>query len=89
MGDWKWRLGKLQIRLENLLSKNTTGRGGGSRRIRIPRKTDQLTVTVFVSNFPEMMTSKDLWSLCERHGTVANVHIGRKLSKIGKQFAFI
>nr|GEW61747.1 hypothetical protein [Tanacetum cinerariifolium] len=35
------------------------------------------------------MGSKDLWELCDQHGTVANVYIARKLSKIGRRFAFV
>ncbi|GJY70169.1 RNA-directed DNA polymerase, eukaryota, reverse transcriptase zinc-binding domain protein [Tanacetum coccineum] len=35
------------------------------------------------------MGSKDLWKLCEKHGTVADVYIARKLSKIGRRFAFV
>lgn len=35
------------------------------------------------------MTSKDLWNLCDRHGKVADVYIARKLSKLGKRFAFV
>ncbi|GKG11115.1 RNA-directed DNA polymerase, eukaryota, partial [Tanacetum coccineum] len=35
------------------------------------------------------MGSKDLWQLCDRHGTVADVYIGQKLSKLGRRFAFV
>ncbi|GJW76393.1 RNA-directed DNA polymerase, eukaryota [Tanacetum coccineum] len=35
------------------------------------------------------MGSKDLWRLCEKQGTVTDVYIARKLSKIGRRFAFV
>ncbi|GKD89121.1 RNA-directed DNA polymerase, eukaryota, partial [Tanacetum coccineum] len=35
------------------------------------------------------MGSKDLWQLCDKHGMVADVYIARKLSKIGRRFAFV
>ncbi|GJV59705.1 RNA-directed DNA polymerase, eukaryota, reverse transcriptase zinc-binding domain protein [Tanacetum coccineum] len=35
------------------------------------------------------MGSKELWHLCDQHGTVADVYIARKLSKIGRRFVFV
>ncbi|GJU12314.1 RNA-directed DNA polymerase, eukaryota [Tanacetum coccineum] len=40
-------------------------------------------------NFPTSMGSKDLWKHCNQHGTVADVYIAQKLSKIGRRFAFV
>nr|GEV39923.1 RNA-directed DNA polymerase, eukaryota [Tanacetum cinerariifolium] len=35
------------------------------------------------------MGSKDLWQTCNKHGTVADVYIARKLSKIRRRVAFV
>ncbi|GKE52331.1 RNA-directed DNA polymerase, eukaryota [Tanacetum coccineum] len=48
-----------------------------------------LSVTVYITNFPTSLGSKDLWKTCSEHGTVADVYIARKLSKIGRRFAFV
>ncbi|GKA17937.1 RNA-directed DNA polymerase, eukaryota [Tanacetum coccineum] len=48
-----------------------------------------VTATVFITNFPTSLGSKDLWQHCDKHGTVADVYIARKLSKIGRRFAFV
>ncbi|GKA61011.1 RNA-directed DNA polymerase, eukaryota [Tanacetum coccineum] len=48
-----------------------------------------VTETVFITNFPTSFESKDLWQTCNEHGTVADVYIARKLSKIGRRFAFV
>ena len=45
--------------------------------------------TTYITNFPTSMGSKDLWQLCDKHGTVADVYITHKLSKIGRRFAFV
>ncbi|KAL4588235.1 hypothetical protein LXL04_001117 [Taraxacum kok-saghyz] len=50
---------------------------------------EDLSVNVYVTNFPTSMTTMDLRRLCERHGKVLDVYIAQKLSKIGKRFAFV
>ncbi|GJZ44469.1 RNA-directed DNA polymerase, eukaryota [Tanacetum coccineum] len=50
---------------------------------------EDVSTTAYITNFPTSMGSKDLWKLCEKHGTVADVYIARKLSKIGRRFAFV
>nr|GEW44602.1 RNA-directed DNA polymerase, eukaryota, nucleotide-binding alpha-beta plait domain protein [Tanacetum cinerariifolium] len=44
---------------------------------------------VFVSNFLEGCTPKDLWKVCNDYGTVVDVFIPNKKSKAGKRFAFV
>nr|GEW20062.1 RNA-directed DNA polymerase, eukaryota [Tanacetum cinerariifolium] len=48
-----------------------------------------VTATTYVTNFPPSLETKDLWKLCDKCGTVADVYIARKLSKIGRRFAFV
>nr|GEY82805.1 hypothetical protein [Tanacetum cinerariifolium] len=49
----------------------------------------RISESVFVSNFLEGCTSKDLWKVCNDYGTVVDVFIPNKKSKAGKHFAFV
>ncbi|GJR71510.1 RNA-directed DNA polymerase, eukaryota [Tanacetum coccineum] len=52
-------------------------------------QTVRISKSVFVSNFPEGCTAKDLWKVCNDYGTVVDVFIPTKKSKVGKRFAFV
>nr|GEY33341.1 RNA-directed DNA polymerase, eukaryota, nucleotide-binding alpha-beta plait domain protein [Tanacetum cinerariifolium] len=45
--------------------------------------------SIFVTNFPDSTSSKDLWKLCQSYGTVVDVYIPNRRSKAGKRFAFV
>nr|GEZ42204.1 RNA-directed DNA polymerase, eukaryota, nucleotide-binding alpha-beta plait domain protein [Tanacetum cinerariifolium] len=45
--------------------------------------------SIFVTNFPESVTPSDLWRVCGTYGTVVDVFIPVKRSKVGKRFAFV
>nr|GFA12007.1 RNA-directed DNA polymerase, eukaryota, nucleotide-binding alpha-beta plait domain protein [Tanacetum cinerariifolium] len=45
--------------------------------------------SIFVINFPNSTSSKDLWKLCQSYGTVVDVYIPNRRSKAGKRFAFV
>nr|GEX75491.1 NAC domain-containing protein 83-like [Tanacetum cinerariifolium] len=58
----------------------------------IQSKFDQaskISKSVFVFNFPEGCTPKDLWKVCNDYDTVVDVFILNKKSKAGKRFAFV
>ncbi|GKC50317.1 RNA-directed DNA polymerase, eukaryota, nucleotide-binding alpha-beta plait domain protein [Tanacetum coccineum] len=48
-----------------------------------------ISKSIFITNFPDSTTSKDLWNLCQPYGTVVDVFIPNRKSKSGKRFAFI
>ncbi|GKC71120.1 retrovirus-related pol polyprotein LINE-1 [Tanacetum coccineum] len=52
-------------------------------------QTVRISRSVFVSNFPEGCTAKHLWKVCNDYGTVVDVFIPTKKSKVGKRFAFV
>nr|GFC37522.1 RNA-directed DNA polymerase, eukaryota, nucleotide-binding alpha-beta plait domain protein [Tanacetum cinerariifolium] len=52
-------------------------------------QTVRISKFVFVSNFPGGCTAKDLWKVCNDYGTVVDVFIPNKISKVGKRFAFV
>ncbi|KAL4576528.1 hypothetical protein LXL04_012623 [Taraxacum kok-saghyz] len=50
----------------------------------------KISNSVFITNFPPHCTATDLWDACKRYGTVVDVYIpAQKLSKSGKQYAFV
>nr|GEU40285.1 RNA-directed DNA polymerase, eukaryota [Tanacetum cinerariifolium] len=51
-------------------------------------QTQKISKSVFVTNFPEDFTARDLWKVCSDYGTVVDVFIPFKRSKSGKRFAF-
>nr|GEV72766.1 RNA-directed DNA polymerase, eukaryota [Tanacetum cinerariifolium] len=52
-------------------------------------QTVRISKSIFVSNFPEGCTAKDLWNVCNDYGTVVDVFIPNKKFKVGKRFAFV
>ncbi|GKD13725.1 RNA-directed DNA polymerase, eukaryota [Tanacetum coccineum] len=52
-------------------------------------QTQKISKSIFVSNFPEDATARDLWKACNTYGTVVDVFIPYKRSKAGKRFAFV
>nr|GEU49700.1 RNA-directed DNA polymerase, eukaryota [Tanacetum cinerariifolium] len=49
----------------------------------------RISQSIFVTNFPESTTSRDLWKECSVFGTVVDVFIPFKKSQAGKRFAFV
>ncbi|GKD09980.1 RNA-directed DNA polymerase, eukaryota, nucleotide-binding alpha-beta plait domain protein, partial [Tanacetum coccineum] len=65
---------------------------GSHKQNSLQSKIDQasrISKSVFVSNFPDGCTAKDLWRVCNDYGTVVDVFIPIKKSKAEKRFAFV
>nr|GEU75091.1 RNA-directed DNA polymerase, eukaryota [Tanacetum cinerariifolium] len=65
---------------------------GAHNKNSLQSKADQtvrISKSVFVFNFPEGCTAKDLWKVCNDNGIVVDVFIPNKKSKVGKRFAFV
>nr|GEZ05293.1 RNA-directed DNA polymerase, eukaryota, nucleotide-binding alpha-beta plait domain protein [Tanacetum cinerariifolium] len=45
--------------------------------------------SIYVTNFPDSVSSHDLWRECNAYGTVVDVFIPSKKSQAGKRFAFV
>nr|GFD02097.1 RNA-directed DNA polymerase, eukaryota, nucleotide-binding alpha-beta plait domain protein [Tanacetum cinerariifolium] len=45
--------------------------------------------SIFVTNFPDSVTSRDLWKECNVYGMVVDVFIPQKKSQAGKRFALV
>ena len=52
-------------------------------------QTQKISKSVFVTNFPNHFTARDLWNVCLAYGNVIDVYIPFKKSKAGKKFAFV
>ncbi|GJW79513.1 RNA-directed DNA polymerase, eukaryota [Tanacetum coccineum] len=51
--------------------------------------TQRISKSVFITNFPDHCTARDLWNVCTTYGKVVDVYIPLKKSKAGKKFAFV
>nr|GEX61860.1 RNA-directed DNA polymerase, eukaryota, nucleotide-binding alpha-beta plait domain protein [Tanacetum cinerariifolium] len=49
----------------------------------------KISHSIFVTNFPDSTSSRDLWKACSIYGTVVDVFIPNKKSQAGKRFAFV
>ena len=49
----------------------------------------KISQSISVTNLPDSITSRDLWSSCSAYSTVVDVFIPFKKSKAGKRFAFV
>ncbi|GKC52245.1 DIE2/ALG10 family protein [Tanacetum coccineum] len=49
----------------------------------------KIFTSVFVTNFPEQASAKDLWNAYKQYGHVVDAFIPNKRSKAGKRFGFI
>ncbi|KAL4582658.1 hypothetical protein LXL04_007216 [Taraxacum kok-saghyz] len=62
----------------------------GSRRDRFPRNAvSNISISIYITNFPMYMGVTELRLACEKHGRVLDVFISKKLSKLGKRFGFV
>ncbi|GKA61128.1 RNA-directed DNA polymerase, eukaryota [Tanacetum coccineum] len=50
---------------------------------------DKISTSIFVTNFPESCSAKDLFQLCRTYGHVVDSYIPNKRSKSGKRFGFM
>nr|GEU58001.1 RNA-directed DNA polymerase, eukaryota, nucleotide-binding alpha-beta plait domain protein [Tanacetum cinerariifolium] len=48
-----------------------------------------ISTSLFVTNFPDQTTSKELWRNCKQYGNVIDVFIPNRMSKSGKRFGFV
>ncbi|GKE58066.1 RNA-directed DNA polymerase, eukaryota, partial [Tanacetum coccineum] len=51
--------------------------------------TQKVSHSIYVTNFPDDIDSRGLWKECSVYGTVVDVFIPLKKSKVGKRFAFV
>nr|GFB00267.1 hypothetical protein [Tanacetum cinerariifolium]GFB02570.1 hypothetical protein [Tanacetum cinerariifolium] len=52
-------------------------------------QTQSISQSIFVTNFPNHVTARDIWKVCNDYGVVVDALILYKKSKAVKQFAFV
>nr|GEV81841.1 RNA-directed DNA polymerase, eukaryota [Tanacetum cinerariifolium] len=78
-------------RVSKLSNDSLLARGAHNKKS-LQSKADQtvrISKSVFVSNFLEGCTTKDLWKVCNDYDTVVDVFNPDKKSKVGKRFSFV
>nr|GEY11135.1 hypothetical protein [Tanacetum cinerariifolium] len=60
-----------------------------SNRYMSDLETSKISKSVFISNFLDDCTNRNIWKVCNDYGTVVDVFIPNKKSKAGKRFAFV
>ncbi|GJW94128.1 RNA-directed DNA polymerase, eukaryota, partial [Tanacetum coccineum] len=48
-----------------------------------------ISKSIFVTNFPDNTSSKDMWKLCQDYRAVVGIYIPNRKLKAGKRFAFV
>ncbi|GJR10770.1 nucleotide-binding alpha-beta plait domain-containing protein [Tanacetum coccineum] len=49
----------------------------------------KISTSIYITNFPETCSAKDLFNTCKQYGHVVDVFIPSKRSKAGKRFGFV
>nr|GEU87371.1 nucleotide-binding alpha-beta plait domain-containing protein [Tanacetum cinerariifolium] len=49
----------------------------------------QISTSIYVTNFPEHFSFRDLWKACQEYGRVIDAYIPNRRSKSGKRFGFV
>lgn len=50
---------------------------------------NRISTSVYVTNFPESVTAKELFQACKQYGHVVDSFVPNKKSKTGKRFEFV
>nr|GEX86781.1 reverse transcriptase domain, reverse transcriptase zinc-binding domain protein [Tanacetum cinerariifolium] len=48
----------------------------------------KISLYVYVSNFPSLLTVRELWNICGKKWTFADVFIAKHKNKLGQMFGF-
>ncbi|GJV68191.1 nucleotide-binding alpha-beta plait domain-containing protein [Tanacetum coccineum] len=49
----------------------------------------KISISIFITNFPDSFNAKDLWRVCNQYGTVVDTFIPDKRSKANKRYGFV
>ncbi|GJS85696.1 nucleotide-binding alpha-beta plait domain-containing protein [Tanacetum coccineum] len=65
----------------------TSGRAVGSCSKEV--EVQKISISIFITNFPDSFNAKDLWRVCNQYGTVVDTFIPDKRSKANKRYGFV
>nr|GEV49027.1 RNA-directed DNA polymerase, eukaryota [Tanacetum cinerariifolium] len=83
MGDSDWHE-VIERKRRSVLDRLTPSRSPNSNVDDLAK----ISLSVYVSNFPTHLTMRELWNICGKVGTVADVYIAKRKNKFGQMFAF-
>ncbi|KAL4573741.1 hypothetical protein LXL04_020558 [Taraxacum kok-saghyz] len=50
---------------------------------------ERMSISFYITNLPKDIKTNELWNRCAAFGTVVDVYIAQKLSKMGRRFGFV
>ncbi|GKB98256.1 nucleotide-binding alpha-beta plait domain-containing protein [Tanacetum coccineum] len=50
---------------------------------------NKISISIFITNFPDQFYAKDLWRVCNQYGKVIDAFIPNRRTKSGKRFGFV
>ncbi|KAL4558663.1 hypothetical protein LXL04_036864 [Taraxacum kok-saghyz] len=68
---------------------NCDGRLASNRRRSKEDQVSSISQSIFVTNFPDSFSSRDLWKSCDQYGKVSDVFIPTARSKAGKRVIWV
>nr|GEX15198.1 DIE2/ALG10 family [Tanacetum cinerariifolium] len=74
-----------------LKRRNNTGKVFSTTLIFGPKEEEvqNISTSIFVTNFPDHAKAKDLWNVCKQYGQVVDAFIPDRKSKAGKRYGFV
>ncbi|GJR84433.1 RNA-directed DNA polymerase, eukaryota [Tanacetum coccineum] len=88
MGDNSWQF----VTRKKYNSKSISGGYTSEDQVRYRSKEDdvnRISTSIYVTNFPDSFSAKDLFQTCKQYGHVIDSFIPEKKSKEGKRFGFV
>ncbi|GJV30473.1 RNA-directed DNA polymerase, eukaryota [Tanacetum coccineum] len=50
---------------------------------------DKVSVSYYITNLPQDIPTREIWNRCASIGTIVDVYVAQKLSKMGRRFGFV
>ncbi|GJS67187.1 nucleotide-binding alpha-beta plait domain-containing protein [Tanacetum coccineum] len=88
MGDNNWHT----VTRKKHSNRSTSGQYRRDDQVRYRSKEDdvnRISTSIYVTNFPDSFSAKELFQTCSQYGHVVDSFIPEKKSKIGKRFGFV
>ncbi|GJX67687.1 nucleotide-binding alpha-beta plait domain-containing protein [Tanacetum coccineum] len=83
MGDGAWQEVTYKKR------RSVFDRLGNTTNVSKEDEIQKISTFVFITNFPNQFTAKDLWNTCKQYGQIVDAYIPNRRSKAGKRFGFL
>ncbi|GJY30081.1 RNA-directed DNA polymerase, eukaryota, reverse transcriptase zinc-binding domain protein [Tanacetum coccineum] len=85
MGDGAWQ----EVTTNYKKRRSVFDRLGNTTNVSKEDEIQKISTFVFITNFPNQFTAKDLWNTCKQYGQIVDAYIPNRRSKAGKRFGFL